>query len=167
MADSRRTSGGPPAESQRAMTTIFGDYDQNPGSTLAIDVFGNLVRSSMTGERRGPTGPAADPITTLITDSDLVWVQGDATLDGTLQINLNGVNPGALAWYDVLVADNITITDGKLDLVGLSHWRIITDPSNPNRQILQVAAPEPASIALWSGVALLLAAVYFVRRRMT
>ena len=103
--------GGPPAESQRAMTTIFGDYDQNPGSTLAIDVFGNFVRSSMTGERRGPTGPAANPITTLITDSDLVWVQGDATLDGILQINLNGVNPGSApgtTWWSPRVSPSPT-----------------------------------------------------------
>ena len=85
----------------------------------------------MGAENIGKVGPAYDPITGLITDSDLVWVQGNATLDGTLQINLNGVNPGAWAWYDVLVANQITITDGKLDLVGLSSWRIIQIPATP------------------------------------
>ena len=122
---------------------------------------------SVGGEPVGPTSPTANPITGLITDSDLLYIaNGDASLDGTLEINLNGVSPLPWGWYDVLVANEINVGDG-FNLAGINLWRIIDDPTTPGRQILQVAIPEPASIALWCVAAVLVSACCVVRRRKT
>jgi hypothetical protein len=158
-----------PPSSIRAMTTLTGDYVLNPGGTLVVDIFGYHTRGVLGGEVIGPTGPEADPITDFITSSDLLYVVGDATIDGTLEVNVaNGVEPYPWAWYDVLVADSITITDETLDLDGgiVTAWRIITDPSDPSRQILQVAIPEPTTLAVWLVVGLVaLVGGWRVRRR--
>lgn len=153
------------ASTQRAMTTISGGDFNQTGGRLVVDIFGNLTRTTGTNEFEGYTGPQYDPIDMLITDSDLLFIaDGKAYLDGTLEIDLNGVDPNPFAWYDVVVADEVVV-GSNFDLEGILWWRVIQDPSDPSRNILQVAVPEPASIAGWCLLALALGSVAVLRRR--
>jgi hypothetical protein len=148
---------------QRAMTTISGGDFNQTGGRLVVDIFGNLTRTTGTNEFEGYTGPEFDPIDSLITDSDLLFIaDGSAYLDGTLEVDLNGVDLNAFAWYDVVVADEVVI-GSNFSVDGLPYWRVILDPSDPTRNILQVSVPEPAAIALWSVLGL--AGLAFVARQ--
>ena len=125
------------------MTTIYGDFLQN-GGTLALDIFGPEYPRRLQHSR--PAASMATRSTAHDHRQRSALRVGDATLDGTLVFDINDIAPQTYGWYDVVVANDIRITDGTLDMQGMVVWRIITDPSNPGREILQVAIPEPASI---------------------
>jgi len=137
------------------------DFVLNSDGTLAVDIFGSASHG-VNGEQGGTL--MIDPLDPDL-DSDILEVTGTATLDGTLDVALNGFEPYPFAWYDVLVADEITLGD-DFDVLGVNLARVVDDPFDPTRQILQVAVPEPASITLWSllGVALSLLGYIRVRR---
>ena len=136
----------------RAITTIVdGNYDQT-GGTLSVDIFGPVAHG---GNGEAASMAVIDPLDPSL-DSDLLYVSGDpnlglgnATLAGTLDINLNGYEPGPFHWYDVLLADGVISIEDSFDLQGANLFRVIGNPFGPG-QLLQVAVPEPASIALWS-----------------
>jgi len=136
------------------------DFVLNSDGTLAVDIFGSASHG-VNGEQGGTL--MIDPLDPDL-DSDILEVTGTATLDGTLDVALNGFEPYPFAWYDVLVADEITLGD-DFDVLGVNLARVVDDPFDPTRQILQVAVPEPASIALWSLLGLAFAALGFARLR--
>lgn len=142
------------ANAQRAITTIQGpggsgaiDFYLNDDGTLAVDIFGPVAHGG-NGEVASTLAlDVADPSLNL--DSDLLHVMGDALLDGTLAINLNGFEPGPFHWYDVLLADGeITVDESTFELTGVNLFRVIDNPFGAG-QLLQVAVPEPASLLIW------------------
>mgnify|MGYP002622846463 CR=1 FL=1 len=155
----------------RAITTIEdANYTLGANATLHLDIFGPNSHGG-SGEDGGVL--TIDPLDPLL-DSDLLYVSGDplqglgnALLEGTLDINLNGYEPAPFHWYDVLLADgDITIDENTFMVDGVNFWRVIDNPAGPG-QLLQVAVPEPASIVLWTLIGLGLASFSYnrVRRR--
>ena len=80
---------------------------------------------------------------------------------------MNGFEPEAFAWYDVLLAEGGILDADDLELEGVNFMRVIDNPADPSgiSQLLQVAIPEPASIALWTLIGLVLAGFGIHRRR--
>ncbi len=146
-------------DTTRAITTITGDYVQNGGSLL-IDIFGPGSHG-IGGEAGGTL--AIDPLGPDL-DSDLLHVTGDAFLDGILEIDLNEIELKPFAFYDVLLADGLIDAD-DMTLEGVNLYRVIDNPFGPGR-LLQVAVPEPTSIAIWCMLGLGLG-VFQMRRRAT
>ena len=134
------------ANAERAITTVDGGYLQNAGS-LVVDIFG-AGSHGFNGESGGSL--PIDPLSATL-DSDLLQVLGDATLNDTLEVELNGFEPNPFAWYDVLLADDIELGP-NFAVDGVNLFRVIDDPSDLSddpRQLLQVAVPEPAALAIW------------------
>ncbi|MCA9268689.1 MAG: autotransporter-associated beta strand repeat-containing protein, partial [Planctomycetales bacterium] len=111
----------------RALTTINGDFNQTGGS-LSVDIFGNTVRGR-SGEAGDDFFNVGDPLT-YITDSDLLYVTGSATLDGSVDVQIaSGVERQPWCWYDVVYA-NAGITLGGSFSVngGAGIYRILYTP---------------------------------------
>ncbi|MCA9269469.1 MAG: autotransporter-associated beta strand repeat-containing protein, partial [Planctomycetales bacterium] len=145
----------------RALTTINGNFDQT-GGTLSVDIFGNTVRGR-SGEAGDNFFNIGDPLT-YATDSDLLYATGDIFLDGELALTIaSGVELEPWGWYDVAYANGTITTGSNFSVVGGAGLFRILD--TPDGQILQVAVPEPATLAVWSLLGLALAGFGWMRRR--
>ena len=163
---------------ERATTSITGGYlalldGAGVAPTLSVDIFGdqdgefrlspNFGREQELAE---PAISSTDVLTGSPTASDLLIVDGIADLQAGFTLDVNviaGVTAPFLGYYDVLLADQILVDEDTFQVQGLGLWRITT--LSDGSQVLQVAAPEPASIAVWSLLAALAAGVHYRRRR--
>ncbi|MCA9270893.1 MAG: PEP-CTERM sorting domain-containing protein, partial [Planctomycetales bacterium] len=146
----------------RALTTINGNFNQTAGS-LSVDIFGDKVRGR-SGEAGDDFFNLGDPLT-YATDSDLLYVTGTADLNGSVDLTIAaGVDLQPWGWYDVVYANGgITLGNSFAVNGGAGLFRILTAPDGS--QILQVAVPEPTTLAVWSLLGLVLAG-FAVRRKM-
>ena len=161
----------------RATTNIAGEYTTLLGAALAVDIFGNADGDFRQSPNLGQEQIVAElpPLTldNVLNDptaSDLLIVGdpdgtnlmlADLTDGFTLDVDLNGLQAPFLGYYDVLLADEILIDPDTFTLNGIGLWRITT--LDDGSQVLQVAAPEPAALALWTLLAL--AAFAYTRRK--
>ncbi|MCA9268556.1 MAG: PEP-CTERM sorting domain-containing protein, partial [Planctomycetales bacterium] len=125
--------------------------------------FGDKVRGR-SGEAGDDFFNVGDPLT-YITDSDLLYVTGTADLDGSVDLTIAAdADLPPWGWYDVVYADGgITLGSGFSVNGGAGLFRILTAPDGS--QILQVAVPEPATLAVWSLLGLALAGFGWMKRR--
>jgi autotransporter-associated beta strand protein len=104
---------------------------------------------------------------------DWIAATGTGSVQGTLQIILDGYQPASLQTFDVLTAPTIvqtgpiTIDDALAPLLPAQYWtyRILGDPGSGMILQLQVGVPEPASLVLALLGVLTLAGYTFLRRR--
>ncbi|HOM16136.1 MAG TPA: PEP-CTERM sorting domain-containing protein, partial [Thermoguttaceae bacterium] len=90
------------------------------------------------------------------TGYDWIAATGNAGVQGSLQIILDGYQPASLETFDVLTAPTIvetgpiTIDDALAPLLPAQYWmyRILGDPGQGMILQLQVGVPEPASVVL-------------------
>ena len=172
-----------PNAASRATTSILGEYATATAaapSVLAVDIFGNQPGDFHQANRLGQEQLILEPSLTALdvinspTASDLLVVGADAsafdvddleiadlTAGFTLDVDLNGLQAPFLGYYDVLLADEILIDPETFSLDGIRLWRV--RELQGGGQVLQVAAPEPASLALWCLAAAALA--FGFRRR--
>jgi len=125
-------------------TTIFGDYNQAAAGVLEIEI-----------DSPGVAG----------VDYDLVTVNGDASLNGQLLVQLTGVAPGLGDVFEILTATDIDAANLLLigDQPPNSRWLLNVVPGG-NGEILQLTAalPEPSS---WALLGLGLAGLALIRWR--
>ncbi|MCA9267660.1 MAG: PEP-CTERM sorting domain-containing protein, partial [Planctomycetales bacterium] len=145
----------------RALTQINGNFAQTGGS-LTVDIFGDKVRGR-SGEAGDNFFNLGDPLV-YATDSDLLYVTGTAELDGSVDLTIaSDLQLPPWGWYDVVFANGgITLGSGFSVNGGAGLYRIL---DTPNGQILQVAVPEPATLAVWSLLGLALAGFGWLKRR--
>ncbi|MCA9268083.1 MAG: hypothetical protein KDA41_06410, partial [Planctomycetales bacterium] len=140
---------------------INGNFNQTAGS-LSVDIFGDKVRGRG-GEAGDDFFNVGDPLT-YITDSDLLYATGDIFLDGSVSLTIaSGVELAPWGWYDVAYANGTITTGSNFSVLGgAGLFRIL---NTPNGQILQVAVPEPATLAVWTILAACLGLGFVVRRK--
>ncbi|MCA9268833.1 MAG: PEP-CTERM sorting domain-containing protein, partial [Planctomycetales bacterium] len=96
--------------------------------------------------------------------SDLLYATGDIFLDGSISLTIaSGVELEPWGWYDVAYAKGTITTGSNFSVLGGAGLFRILD--TPDGQILQVAVPEPTSIAVWSLLGLALAGFGWMKRR--
>jgi autotransporter-associated beta strand protein len=136
----------------QAFTSIDGGFSQT-GGILRLDVFGPNG-GSYSGGPQGPSDPDFQA------DIDILTASLDVFVDGELAIDFNGTEPIPWVWYDAIRSETGEITVGSNFFTsGLTSggdgtlWRVIDNPFGPG-QILQIATPEPGSIAVWTLLAI-------------
>jgi hypothetical protein len=161
-----------PDNAVRARTNIWENsgslapinFTLNSDGELVIDIFGPGAHG---GGGENSQSSAVNPLDPNL-DSDILYVTGDATLAGMLEINLNSYDPTPFHWYDVLLAEGDIDIEDSFQLTDGLFYRVFDFPTaNGIGQLLQVAVPEPASIAIWALISLVMGGYGYtcVRRR--
>jgi hypothetical protein len=127
--------------------TIDGNFDQTRAGMLDIDVQGDGLNSSLSVD--GVDG-----------------VDGNVTLDGTIQVDFDGYSPTSgdefilLTWTGTLLADSATF-----DLAPLASGLHYEEVVSGNQLTLEVLAPEPSTLGLMLAMLPVLAVAWHLRRR--
>ena len=124
--------------------TIDGNFDQTLAGMLDIDVQGDGLNSSLSVD----------------------GVDGNVTLDGTIQVDFDGYSPTSgdefilLTWTGTLLADSATF-----DLAPLASGLHYEEVVSGNQLTLEVLAPEPSTLGLMLAMLPVLAVAWHLRRR--
>jgi len=93
-------------------------------------------------------------------------VDGNVTLDGTIQVDFDGYSPTSgdefilLTWTGTLLADSATF-----DLAPLASGLHYEEVVSGNQLTLEVLAPEPSTLGLMLAMLPVLAVAWHLRRR--